>query len=146
MHRQERLWNRVTQWKAETDEGFSGQDGSELGSGAACFEWNVPRGGRPRGAWILFAPRGDRPCISGLCSRLKVLEDYDHESTYYAPDVEKSTIESHNGDYYRVFLRFRRHKIVTVVLDTEHDVTYYRDSATREHSRSSAVRIAQVVR
>jgi hypothetical protein len=76
---------------------------------------------------------------------LKVLEDYDHESIYYAPDVEKSKIESHNGDQYRVFLRFRRHKIVTVVLDTEHDVTYYRDSATREHSRSSAVRIAQVV-
>ena len=76
---------------------------------------------------------------------LKVLEDYDHESIYYAPDVEKSKIESHSGDQYRVFLRFRRHKIVTVVLDTEHDVTYYRDSATREHSRSSAVRIAQVV-
>jgi len=75
---------------------------------------------------------------------LNVLEDYDHQSIYYSPDVEKSKIESHNGDHYRVFLRFRRHKIVTVVLDTEHEVTYYRDSATREHSRSSAVRIAQV--
>jgi hypothetical protein len=75
---------------------------------------------------------------------LQVLEDYDNQSIYYTPDVEKSQMESHNGDHYRVFLRFRRHKIVTVVLDTEHEVTYYRDSATREHSRSSAVRIAQV--
>jgi hypothetical protein len=75
---------------------------------------------------------------------LKLLEDYDHQAIYYAPDVDRSRIESRSGDHYRVFLRFRRHKIVTVVLDTEHEVTYYRDSATRAHSRSSAIRIAQV--
>lgn len=75
---------------------------------------------------------------------LKVLEDYDQQAIYYAPDVERSRIESHNGDHYRVFLRFRRHKIVTVVLNTEHEVTYYCDSPTRAHSRSSAIRIAQV--
>ena len=41
-------------------------------------------------------------------------------------------------------MRFRRKKIVTVVLNTEQDVTYFHDSATREHSRSSAVRIREV--
>jgi hypothetical protein len=41
-------------------------------------------------------------------------------------------------------LRFRRHKVITVVLDTEHDIHYFHDSDTRAHSRSSAVRIAQV--
>jgi hypothetical protein len=75
---------------------------------------------------------------------LKVLQDYDHQSTYYAPDVEQSRIESHNGNQYHVFLRFRRHKVVTVVLNTEHAVTYFRDSPLRAHSRSSATRIAQV--
>ena len=34
--------------------------------------------------------------------------------------------------------------MVTVVLDTEHDVNYFRDSPTRAHSRSSAIRIAEV--
>ena len=75
---------------------------------------------------------------------LKILEDYDHQATYYAPDVAKSWIESHDGNQYRVFLQFRRHKVVTVVLNTEHLVTYYRDSPTRAHSRSTAVRISQV--
>jgi hypothetical protein len=75
---------------------------------------------------------------------LGVLEDYDRHAVYYAPDVERSKIESRDGDHFRVFLRFRRHKVVTVVLDTEHDVRYFRDSETRAHSRSSAVRIAQV--
>jgi len=75
---------------------------------------------------------------------LKILRDYDHQSIYYAPDVAKSRTESHQGNEYRIFLQFRRHKIITVVLNTEHQVTYYRDSSLRAHSRSSAVRISQV--
>ncbi len=75
---------------------------------------------------------------------LAVLEDYDHQSTYYSPDVERSKIESQDGDHFRVFLRFRRHKVITVVLNTEHDVHYFHDVRGRAHSRSSAVRIAEV--
>jgi len=75
---------------------------------------------------------------------LGVLEDYDRHSVYYAPDVERSKIELHDGDHFQVFLRFRRHKVITVVLNTHHDVRYFRDSETREHSRSSAVRITEV--
>jgi hypothetical protein len=75
---------------------------------------------------------------------LSVLQDYNRHSEYYAPDVERSKLESRDGDHFRAFLRFRRHKIITVVLDTEHDVQYFHDSDSRTHSRSSAVRIAQV--
>jgi hypothetical protein len=75
---------------------------------------------------------------------LGVLEDYDHQSTIYSPDVERSKMESHDGDHFRVFLRFRRHKVITVVLDTEHDIRYFHDAPGHAHSRSSAVRIAEV--
>jgi hypothetical protein len=75
---------------------------------------------------------------------LGVLQDYDHQSTYYAPDVERSKIESHDGDDFRVFLRFRRRKVITVVLNTEHDVHYFHDAPGHAHSRSSAVRIVEV--
>jgi hypothetical protein len=75
---------------------------------------------------------------------LGVLEDYDRHSVYYAPDVERSKLESRDGDHFRVFLRFRRHKVITVVLSTEHEVQYFRDARGKAHSRSSAVRIAQV--
>lgn len=75
---------------------------------------------------------------------IAILQDYEHQSTYYAPDVERSRIESHDGDHFRVFLRFRRHKVITVVLDTEHEVRYFHDAPARAHSRSSAVRIAEV--
>jgi hypothetical protein len=75
---------------------------------------------------------------------LNVLEDYDRHAVYFAPDVERSKIESRNGDRFRVFLRFHRHKVITVVLDTEHEVEYFRDGPAKAHSRSSAVRIAEV--
>ena len=75
---------------------------------------------------------------------LEVLQDYNRHSQYYAPDVERANIESREGDHFRVYMRFRRKKIVTVVLNTEQDVTYFRDSEAREHSRSSAVRIREV--
>jgi hypothetical protein len=87
---------------------------------------------------IIFIPG------AGIDDVLRVLEDYDHHATYYAPDVAKARIESRDGDHFLVFLRFRRQKIVTVVLNTEHAVTYYRDSPLRAHSRSTALRIAQV--
>jgi len=75
---------------------------------------------------------------------LAILKDYNQHSTYYAPDVERSQTESRDAEHFRVFLRFRRHKVITVVLNTEHEVQYFRDSAQRAHSRSSAVRISEV--
>jgi len=75
---------------------------------------------------------------------LGVLEDYDQHSVYYAPDVERSKVESREGNHFRVFLRFRRHKVITVVLNTEHEVQYFYDAPGKAHSRSSAVRIAEV--
>ena len=75
---------------------------------------------------------------------LKVLEDYNRHSVYYAPEVIRSRIESRDGDHFQVFLRFRRQKVITVVLDTEHDVRYFRDTPGLAHSRSSATHIAEV--
>ena len=75
---------------------------------------------------------------------LAILQDYNQHATYYAPDVERAKIEERDGDHFRVYMRFRRQKIVTVVLNTEQNITYFRDSPTRAHSRSSALRIREV--
>lgn len=97
-----------------------------------------PGGMMPHWIGIAFIPGAK------LDEALSILKDYNHQAVYYAPDVERSRIESQDGDLFRVFLRFRRRKVITVVLDTEHEVEYFRDTKTRAHSRSSAVRIAQV--
>jgi hypothetical protein len=87
---------------------------------------------------VIFIPAAKLDAV------LAVLEDYDNHSVYYAPDVERSKLESREGDHFRFFLRFRRHKVITVVLNTEHEVQYFRDAPERAHSRSSAVRITEV--
>jgi len=89
-------------------------------------------------AGAVFIPRAK------LDDVLAVLQDYDHQSTIYTPDVERSKIEQHDADHFRIFLRFRRHKVITVVLNTEHEVHYFHDAPGRAHSHSSAVRIAEV--
>jgi hypothetical protein len=90
--------------------------------------------------WVgaIFIPK------AGVDDVLGILQDYEHHASYYAPDVERAKLLARDGDRFRVFLRFRRKKIITVVLDTEHEVHYLRDGAGLAHSRSSAVRIAQV--
>jgi hypothetical protein len=87
---------------------------------------------------VIFIPAAKLDAV------LAVLEDYDKHSVYYAPDVERSKLESREGDHFRFFLRFRRHKVITVVLNTEHEVQYFHDAPGRAHSRSSAVRITEV--
>jgi hypothetical protein len=99
---------------------------------------NVPGGMIHDWEGIVFVPGAK------LADVLKILEDYDHHAIYYTPDVVKSRIESRQGNQFRVFLQFRRHEVVTVVLNTEHQLAYFQDSPVRAHSRSSAIRIAQV--
>lgn len=76
---------------------------------------------------------------------LKFLQDYDDQSKYYAPEVENSKLLSQSGNDFKVYLRLREKKVVTVVLDTEYDVRYRtlgNDGAT---ARSYSTRIAEVL-
>ena len=75
---------------------------------------------------------------------LGVLQNYDQHYVNFAPDVERSKLESRDGDHFRVYLRFRRHKVITVVLNTEFEINYFHDGPGQAHSRGSAVRIAEV--
>lgn len=75
---------------------------------------------------------------------LALVQDYDHQHQFYSPDVQHSRLISRHGDDFHVFLRFRRSKVVTVVLDTEHDVHYTRVDPSHAYSRSVSTRISEV--
>ena len=74
---------------------------------------------------------------------LKLLQDYDRHATYYAPEVAASKLLSRTGDEFKIFLRFRRKKVITVILNTSHTVRYTTLSPTRVMSRSVSTRVAQ---
>ena len=59
-------------------------------------------------------------------------------------DVVASRLISRNGDTYKVFLKLRRTKIVTVMYNTEHTVEYRRQASTRATARSVSTKIAEL--
>ncbi len=79
-----------------------------------------------------------------LAQTLAVVHDYDHLEKYYAPDVVRSRLVSGDDDHLVVYMRLRRHKVVTVVLDTEYDVRYFHPDSTHFYSRSHSIRISEV--
>jgi putative flippase GtrA len=59
-------------------------------------------------------------------------------------DVLESRLLARSGDSLRVYLKLVRRTIITVTYDTEHDVTFARESPALATSRSVSTRIAEV--
>ncbi len=79
-----------------------------------------------------------------IAKTLARVQDYDHHKHIYKPDVMDSRLISHHGDNYSIYLRLLKKKIITVVLDTYHDVHYQRVSDAQWFCRSYTTRIAEV--
>jgi hypothetical protein len=75
---------------------------------------------------------------------LAVIQDYDNHKNTYKPEVINSKLISRDGDNFQVYLRLLKKKIITVVLDTDHEVHYYPVNQTRWVCRSYTTRIAEV--
>jgi len=72
-----------------------------------------------------------------------VLQDYDHHQDIYT-EVVRSRLVRRDGDDFTIFYRLRKHKVITVTLDTEHSAHYSLADPAHGHSRSHATRIAEV--
>jgi hypothetical protein len=119
-----------------------------LGQGRVLVEpVNADEGGRPIEApyglihdWVglVFIPGAT------LERTLAVIQDYDNEENIYAPEVRRSKLLKHEGDYFEVYLQLYKETIVTVVLNGDFDIRYERLSASRAISRTSSTRLAEV--
>lgn len=79
-----------------------------------------------------------------IAKTLALVQDYDNHKNIYKPEVMDSRLISHHGNDYSIFLRLLKKKIITVVLDTYHDVHYQRVSEEQWFCRSYTTRIAEV--
>lgn len=75
---------------------------------------------------------------------LAFVQDYNRHHEFYQPEVLRSRLVLRDGDFFKVYLRLKKTKVITVVLDTEYDVTYYQLDQNRAYSRSLSTRIAEV--
>jgi hypothetical protein len=73
-----------------------------------------------------------------------VIQDYDNHKNIYKPEVIDSRLIRCEGNDFQIYLRLLKKKIITVVLDTDHDVHYHRVDRRRWVCRSYTTRIAEV--
>lgn len=79
-----------------------------------------------------------------LTETLSLEEDYDHQQQYFHPEVMRSRILRHDGNDFTIELRLYKKKVITTVLETQHEVHYTLLDRTHAWSRSQSIRIQEV--
>ena len=113
-----------------------GEIAAQLWSGRGPVE--VPNGLIHDWIGAVFVPQ------TTVEATLARVQDYDNHKNIYKPEVMDSKLLSHDGNNFQIFLRLLKKKIITVVLDTDHDVHYQQVDGTRWFCRSHTTRIAEV--
>jgi hypothetical protein len=75
---------------------------------------------------------------------LALVQDYDKAKENYRPEVIDSRLVSRDGNHFRVFMRLLKKQVITVVLDTDHDVLYEKAGDKAWRSASRTTRISEV--
>jgi hypothetical protein len=79
-----------------------------------------------------------------LQQTLSALQDYDRDADYYHPTVLRAKLLSREGNSFRVFLRLKETRVLTVVLDTEYEIQYLVVDRTHAASISHSTRITEI--
>jgi hypothetical protein len=90
--------------------------------------------------WLgtVFVPGANLP------QTIALVQDYNHHQDIYKPEVVGSRLIGHTGNDFQIYYRLRKRKVITVTLNTYHDVHYFPIDSTRWYSRSYSTKIAEV--
>ncbi len=99
---------------------------------------DVPDGQIHHCLGAVFVPRAT------VDQALALLQDYDHHAEIYRPAVARSKLLAREGDSFRVYLRFYMKKVITVVVNSDHEARFERLTPERAQSRIYSIRIAEV--
>lgn len=128
------LWSEVNSERAQRVRG--GQVVAQFWSGQGPVK--VPHGLIHDWIGAVFIP------ATNLKKTLALIQDYNNHRNIYKPEVIASRLISRRGNDFRISLRLLKKKILTVVLDTDHEVHYRPLDPTRWVCRSYTTRIAEV--
>jgi hypothetical protein len=106
--------------------------------GASCDEIKAPDALIHHWLGDVFVPGAK------LHDVIAVVQDYDHHQDYYHSEVIRSRLVSRQGNDFKIFYRVRKRKVITVTLDTYHEVRYFPVDDTHWHSQSIATRIQEI--
>lgn len=85
-------------------------------------------------------------CIrdANIQNTLALVQSYDQHHEIYPAEVIGSKLVARTGDLFDIYLRLRKKKIMTVVLDTDHRVEYGSLDGARWYCLSHTTRVAEV--
>ena len=75
---------------------------------------------------------------------LALLQNYNAHQRIYAPTGAASKLQSRDGDRFKFFLRFVMKKVITVVVNSEHEGIFRRPAPDRAEGWIHSTRIAEV--
>ncbi|MFP5277223.1 MAG: hypothetical protein ACLGPM_08905 [Acidobacteriota bacterium] len=119
---------------------------ARLRNGEPIIENRTPADSSVGGA-LLHAWRGTvfvPGATAADCERL--LRDYSAYPHVYAPEILSSRVLSQHGNQYRVKIRLLQKHVITVVMDTDYDVTFGQLDADHGYSASRSTHIAEISR
>lgn len=99
---------------------------------------HIPNGLVHHWAGVIFIPKAT------LSETNAVLQDIDHETEIYKPDVRKAKLIERNGNETKILLQFYNKSIITVVLNAYSDVVVTQIGSSRLQSASRSTRIVEV--
>ena len=73
-----------------------------------------------------------------------LMQDYGRHSAIFTPNITRSKILEHDGQRFRVALRFYVKKVIGVTMDTENDAEFFRAGADRAYSRIRSTRVIEI--
>ena len=73
-----------------------------------------------------------------------MFQDYDSAHLIYKPEVIDSKTISRDGNHFVMSMRLLKKQVITVVLDTTHEVNYVQVDDRHWYSRSKSTRIAEI--
>ena len=128
------LW--VTESSTRLQQARNGQTVVEPHSEDGMIE--VPGGIIHDWTGAIFLPK------TNVARVIAFVQNYDHHKDYYKPEVVNSKLVSRDGDTFKIFLRLLKHKVITVVYDTDHTVVYRKLDDHRWLSRSVMTRSQEI--
>jgi hypothetical protein len=75
---------------------------------------------------------------------IALLQDYNRHAEIYRPSVAQSRLIARDGDRFTFFLRFFMKKVITVVVNSDHEARFTRHDTGRAESRIHSTRVAEV--
>ncbi len=125
-------------------------DSSRLRQGQLIVEDLTPGGGKEVGGALLHDWRGTAFAPGAKAADFeRVMKDFGDYPQRFSPQVVRARLLNQQGERYQVAMRVKQKHILTVVMDTNYDVTFARAdlrgaNASRGYSISRSTEVAEI--